>query len=150
MPTPSRGCSAYVSITSLILLFACGILWGCNSRGDLAAVRGKITLDSQPLPDAFVVFSPVSHGTTSYGKTDAGGNYEMMFTDQQKGSWIGENLVRISTADLGRGGGPGPKERVPITYNQETTLKADVKRGGNTFNFDLKSNAGRIKPGPTE
>src|SRR3954452_10453917 len=76
MPTPSRGCSAYVSITSLILLFACGILWGCNSRGDLAAVRGKITLDSQPLPDAFVVFSPVSHGTTSYGKTDAGGNYE--------------------------------------------------------------------------
>ena len=74
----------------------------------------------------------------------------MMFTDQEKGAWIGENLVRISTADLGRGGGPGPKERVPVAYNQETTLKADVKRGGNTFNFDLKSNVGRIKSGPTE
>ena len=125
-------------------------LLGCGSRGDLAAVGGKVTLDGQPLASAFVVFSPTTHGTTSYGRTDSAGNYEMMFTDSEKGAWIGENLVRISTADLDRGGGAGPKERVPVVFNQETTLKADVKRGGNTFNFDLKSNAGRIKGAPTE
>jgi hypothetical protein len=125
-------------------------LCGCSSRSDLAAVHGKVTLDGQPLPDAFVVFAPTTHGTTSYGRTDAGGNYQMMFTDSEKGAWIGENLVRISTGDLGRGGGPGPKERVPVVYNEATTLKADVKRGSNTFDFELQSSAGRIKGAPTE
>jgi hypothetical protein len=132
-----------------VLTIAISLL-GCGGRSDLAAVRGKVTLDGQPLASAFVVFSPTSHGTTSYGRTDGGGNYEMMFTDNEKGAWIGENLVRISTADLDRGGGAGPKERVPMVYNQETTLKADVKRGSNTFDFELKSNAGRIKGAPTE
>jgi len=125
-------------------------LLGCSARSDLGSVRGKVTLDGQPLPSAFVVFSPTTHGTTSYGRTDVGGNYEMMFTDNLKGAWIGENLVRISTADLDRGGGAGPKERVPLVYNQETTLKRDVKQGGNTFDFDLKSSAGRIKGAPNE
>jgi len=133
-----------------LLLLALASLLGCGSRSELASVRGKVLLDGQPLPDAYVVFSPISHETTSYGRTDANGSYEMMFTDNEKGAWIGENLVRISTADLGRGGGPGPKERVPVVYNQETTLKADVKRGGNSFDFNLKSNAGRIKSAPAE
>ena len=140
-----------LTVANLFLLAAAAVcLCGCGARNDLAAVQGKVTLDGQPLPDAFVVFAPTTHGTTSYGRTDAGGNYEMMFTDNEKGAWIGENLVRISTGDLGRGGGPGPKERVPIVYNEATTLKADVKRGNNAFNFDLKSNAGRIKGAPTE
>src|SRR5207244_12600671 len=116
----------------------------------LARVPGRGSLDGQPLPEPFVVVSPIAHGTTSYGKTDSSGNYEMMFTDRDKGAWIGENLVRISTGDLGRGGGPGPKERVPIAYNQETKLKADVKPGSNTFNFDLESSAGRVKAAPIE
>jgi hypothetical protein len=134
---------------AIFLVLALAML-GCGSRGDLASVRGKVTLDGQPLPDAFVVFAPISKGTTSYGRTDAGGNYEMTFTDREKGAWIGENSVRISTGDLGSGGAPGPKERVPVVYNQETTLKAEVKPGSNTFNFDLKSNVGRIKAAPTE
>jgi hypothetical protein len=134
----------------LVMLFQLVGFAGCGSRSELASVRGKVMLDGQPLADAFVVYSPVSHGTTSYGRTDANGTYEMMFTDNEKGAWIGENLVRISTFDLGRGGGGGPKERVPVAYNQDTKLKADVKRGSNSFDFDLKSNAGRIKAGPAE
>jgi hypothetical protein len=102
------------------------------------------------LANAFVVFAPTEHGTTSYGRTDAGGNYEMMFTDTEKGAWIGNNSVRISTGDLGTGGGPGPKERVPMVYNEATTLGAEVKPGRNTFDFDLKSDAGRIKGAPKE
>lgn len=135
---------------SLFLLFVLMPLLGCGSRGDLGSVRGKVTLDGQPLPNAFVVYAPTTKGTTSYGRTDAGGNYEMMFTDYQKGAWIGENSVRISTGDLGSGGAPGPKERVPIVYNEASTLTANVKSGSNTFDFDLKSSAGRIKGAPTE
>src|SRR5437867_1606445 len=57
-----------------LCLLAASAVCGCGSRSDLAAVHGKVTLDSQPLPDAFVVFAPTAHGTTSYGRTDAGGN----------------------------------------------------------------------------
>ena len=112
-------------------------------------MRGKVTLDGQPLAEAFVVFSPTAHGTTSYGKTDAGGNYEMMFTDQEKGAWIGENLVRINTGDVGPGG-VWSKESVPAAYNKNTTLKVDVKPRANVFDFDLKSSAGKIESAPTE
>jgi hypothetical protein len=132
------------------LISGSAFLLGCAPHGDLASVRGKVTLDGQPLRDAFVVFAPTKKGTTSYGRTDAGGNYEMMFTDSQKGAWIGENSVRISTGDLGSGGGPGPKERVPVVYNEASTLTAEVKSGNNLFNFELKSTAGRIKGAPAE
>lgn len=123
---------------------------GCGSRSDLASVTGKITLDGQPLANAFVVFAPTSQGTSSRGKTDAEGRYEMMFSDREKGAWIGENLVRINTGDVGSGDVAGPKERVPAVYNEATTLKVEVKPGTNAFDFDLKSSAGRIQAAPVE
>jgi hypothetical protein len=123
---------------------------GCGSRADLASVRGMVTLDGQPVADAFVVYAPVSKGTTSYGRTDSSGHYEMMFSDREAGAWIGENLVRISTGDVSSGDRAGPKERVPAVYNQQTTLKADVKPGANTFDFELKSSAGKILAAPKE
>jgi hypothetical protein len=123
---------------------------GCGANGELADVRGKVTLDGQPLADAFVVYAPTQSGTTSYGRTDSDGNYRMMFSDSEPGAWIGENLVRINTGDVGTDGGAGPKERVPAVYNRNTTLKVDVKADANTFDFDLKSDAGRIIAAPTE
>jgi hypothetical protein len=136
----------------LLLALAAGSIAfpGCSSRSELASVRGKVTLDGQPLADAFIVFAPTGAGTSSRGKTEADGRYEMMFTDREKGAWIGENMVRIHTGDVGAGGGAGPKERVPAVYNESTTLKVDVQRGTNNFNFDLKSNAGKIKTAPLE
>ena len=138
--------SFFRDFTCLLLLL---LLLGCGSRSDLGSVRGKVTLDGQPLPNAFLVFAPTTQGTSSRGKTDAAGEYEMMFTDREKGAWIGENLVRIHTGDVGSDG-PGPKERVPATYNQNTTLKVVVKPGANTFDFDLKSSAGKINAAPVE
>jgi hypothetical protein len=118
---------------------------GCGGSSDLASVRGKVMLDGQPLPDAFIVFAPTAQGTSSRGKTDTSGEYEMMFTDREKGAWIGENLVRIYTGDVN-----GPKERVPAVYNESTTLKVEVKRGANAFDFALESKAGKVKSAPTE
>jgi hypothetical protein len=120
-----------------------GLLVSCG-RSDLASVHGLVTLDGQPLPNAFVVFSPTQTGTTSYGKTDADGRYRMMFKDNEPGAWKGENLVRISTGDVGSGGKAGPRERVPVVYNQKTTLKLEVGPGDNVFDFELKSTAGKI------
>ena len=130
--------------------FAALLSTGCGSRADLAAVRGKITLDGKPLADAFVVYAPVANGTTSYGRTDSSGQYQMMFSDREAGAWIGENLVRISTGDVSSGDRAGAKERLPVVYNQQTTLKADVRPGANTFDFELSSSAGKILAAPKE
>jgi hypothetical protein len=120
------------------------LLASCGGNAHLAAVGGTVTLDGQPLANAFVVFCPTETGTTSYGKTDADGHYRMMFKDSEPGAWIGESLVRISTGDLGAGGKAGPRERVPVVYNTKTTLKVVVQPGKNRFDFDLQSNAGKI------
>lgn len=127
------------------------ILSGCGGNENLAYVTGKVTLDQQPLPNAFIVFSPMNGGTTSYGRTDAEGLYEMVFSDEEQGAWIGENRVEISTGDVDASGtGGGAREKVPAIYNQNSKLTANVVAGENQFNFDLESNAGRVLQLPAE
>jgi hypothetical protein len=144
--SPGFRCSDLASIAMLLALISAG----CGGRSDLGLVTGTVTLDGKPLPNAFLVFAPTGGGTSSRGKTDASGHYEMMFTDSEKGAWIGENIVRINTGDVGGGDQPGPKEVVPVAYNRNSTLKVEVKPGPNNFDFPLKSNAGRILTAPTE
>ena len=120
-----------------LLLASCG-------RSELAGARGRVTLDGQPLADAYVVFCPTRQGTTSYGKTDADGRYRMLFKDNEPGAWLGENLVRITTGDLAAGDHPAAAERVPVVYNLKTALKVEVLPQDNVFDFDLKSDAGKV------
>jgi hypothetical protein len=143
---PSFPRLGFSSCTLLVALLAIG----CGGRSDLGLVTGTVTLDGKPLPSAFLVFAPTGGGTSSRGKTDASGHYEMMFTDSEKGAWIGENVVRINTGDVGGGDQAGPKELVPVAYNRDTTLKVEVKPGNNNFDFPLTSNAGRIQAAPVE
>ena len=123
---------------------------GCGSNNDLATVTGKVTLDGKPLEGAQVVFAPTGGGTTSYGRTDANGEYQMMFTDSERGAWLGENVVRISTEDVGTGDSPAKKEVVPGVYNSRSTLKVTVEKKPNVFDFDLKSDAGNVRQMLTE
>ena len=117
---------------------------GCGGNSDLASVTGTVTLDGEPLEGAAVVFAPTSAGATAYGRTDAQGRYEMMFSDDEKGAWLGENIVRISTEDVGSGDSPARPEVVPAIYNQRSTLRANVEKKANTFDFALESDAGRV------
>jgi len=120
---------------------------GCGQANEnLASVTGTITLDGHPLADAQVVFSPVSGGTTSYGRTDEDGQYEMVFSDYESGAWLGVNKVQVSTGDVDGEGGPGKPERVPVTYNRNTALSEEVIAGENVFDFKLDSKAGKIAP----
>lgn len=136
-----------------VLGLMCGVLLalGCGGRDDLGRVTGTITLDGEPLPNAFVVFSPTNGGTTSYGRSDQSGQYEMMFSDDEMGAWLGENRVEISTGDVDATmSGSGARELVPAVYNQNSQLVAEVVAGQNEHNFELKSNAGKILPPPSE
>ena len=141
-------CSTIALAKQFLFLVAFSLslsMLGCGGNSELASVTGKVTLDDKPLADAFVVFAPTSAGTTSYGRTNAAGEYVMMFSDSEKGAWLGENVVRISTGDVGMGSSGAKKETVPAVYNSSSTLRKTVEKKTNRFDFELKSTAGKIK-----
>jgi hypothetical protein len=96
------------------------------------------------LEGATVEFTPVS-GRGSIGVTDSTGKYVLKYTNTVDGALIGEHTVRISTGVAGSasnegGSSPGGKpERIPPAYNSQSEVKADVKSGNNTFDYDIDS-----------
>lgn len=128
------------------LTIALGVLTlpSCGGPENVSGVSGKVTLDGQPLPDAMVTFSPNKpEGSAAIGKTDSGGQYKLSYPGGFSGAHLGENRVIISTYVAGDPDADPPRpavpEKVPAQYNTNTTLKADVKDGSNTFDWPLKS-----------
>jgi len=112
------------SFSLLSIVIAC-LVSGCAGDSDLADVRGIVTLDGQPLPDAFIRFTPEADGAASFGKTEADGSYRMKFSDSEYGVFIGSNSVKIGTGDIKADNSGRIPELVPKIYNSETTLKKD-------------------------
>ena len=112
---------------------------GCGAGGNgpqFGKVTGVVTLDGNPLPEAQVEFLP-QLGRSSTAETGKDGSYRLQYTADRDGAVVGSHTVKIHTAVDGRVG--GPKELLPARYHSETELKAEVKSGNNTLNFDLKS-----------
>lgn len=133
------------SIALGIALALC-VFSGCGS--DIAEVKGRVTLDGQPLKDATVMFLPAGGGRPGTAITDADGRYELLFTGTEKGAMIGKNVVKISTyyPPMGNTGADGKTseipacpERLPAKYHDRTELIAEVKPGVRAYDFDLKS-----------
>lgn len=130
----------------LLAAVVVSLIGGCGSGGDpdVVSVSGTVTMDGQPLPNATVVFIS-GMGRPSGAITDESGYYELNYTGDQKGARIGNNKVRITTAQ-------GPTETmegepvaavpeiVPKKYNDQSELEFEVTADGeNVANFDLKS-----------
>ena len=139
-----RHCS--VLLIAVILLFPACI--GCN-RGknlDLQEVSGSVSLDSQPLGNGTIQFSPLDKDGLASGSAIVEGKYRI---PREKGLPPGKYTVRISAADpssaVPRPSAQGPgseapplKERVPERYNSKSELRAEVKSGGgNSLDFSL-------------
>jgi hypothetical protein len=131
------------------LLTALALLWlpGCGKSGyselGLLDVTGTVTLDGKPLPGAKVAFEG-DDKRSAIGTTNSTGNYALMYDSQTRGATPGAKIVRITTAEVGEGGGAAEgaaaaQEKVPARYNRQSELKADVSASNKTFNFDLKS-----------
>lgn len=134
-----------VSSRLCLLLFAAIIFTaGCFGDSNLADVRGTVTIDGKPVPDAFITFTPTSKGATSFGKTDSDGSYRMRFTDIETGVYIGTNTVCIRTGDVKSDNSGSTKEIIPVVYNDKTSLVAEVNSGSNTFDWKLDSKAGKV------
>ena len=124
------------------LILVCVCATGCKSSDGFGYVSGKVTLDGKPLEDAQVVFISQSGGSTSYGRTDKNGEFSMIFSRSVKGAFLGENLVRITTADVvmdEKGNEIKKPELVPEKYNATSEEIRNVESGSNYFEFKLTS-----------
>ena len=125
------------------------LAFGCG-KSDMGAVSGVVTLDGKPLQDAFLEFIPTGPtGSTSNGRTNESGEYELMFTRDQAGAWLGPHRVRITTRDVKadeNGREIWLPEKLPDRYHKKTELTCDVQAGNNRFDFDLKSDGSSPKP----
>ena len=123
----------------------------------LISVSGTVTLDGSPLTNATVRFE--AHDRTySSGVTDSSGHYSLQFNSEQAGVLPGSKVVRISlgtpedaddSSDRGSESAsesqPENSEQrsaratVPLCYNSDSVLTAEVDRTKNRFDFDLRS-----------
>lgn len=131
---------------------------GCNEGPGIVRVTGTVTMDSEPLPDAWVTFRPVDtdvdvdgarFARPSVGVTDSSGYYSLEYSLTQTGALPGKYRVEITAghqahADETGKWVPAAPETVPEVYNAKSTLTAEVSSVLREFNFDLDSMAGRV------
>jgi hypothetical protein len=132
----------------LILMTGCG-----KPQFPLGQVRGRLTLDGQPVVNAEIWFRPVAGGRPSFGESDQAGYYSMRYNARRMGALPGEHIVTLSTfqeayepdegADDGkaatvRESTPERAEEIPAKYF-ENRMKVIVREGSNTIDLTLDS-----------
>jgi hypothetical protein len=142
-------------------------LAGCGDSSGPAGppvfpVTGVVKLNGQPVAGADIVFNLKDGSGSSFGRTDASGNYQLTTRKSNDGAPPGDYLVAISKADaapaadeatipqdspnynpfVGKGVAtkPKPKSGIPSQYSDAKTsgLTARVLEEKNTIDFDLK------------
>ena len=152
----------------LVVCFCAVVFVGCGDGGpSVSLVTGKITLDSKPLANATINFSPVAGGTgkAAVGTSDAQGVYTVTDATSKKigsGAVVGEYKVGVlwfkpDANDTSRSTGSsdtsmtadrtaatkttGPESALPVAYQDPQTsgLTVTVKSGTNTLDIALDS-----------
>lgn len=115
---------------AVVLLLAL-VIAGCGNsdRPALVPVTGTVTQGGKPLAQADVMFFP-ERGAPSSGKTDASGQFTLMFNDGRPGAVVGKHKVVISVP----GTTPPPptgeesepaKATPPVEFRQQAEVKAE-------------------------
>lgn len=81
------------------ILAACAFLSGCGGEDGptFYPVRGTITLDDQPLPNASIIFQPTS-GPVATGTSDAEGKFTLT-TSGQEGAAAGDYTISVTAVE---------------------------------------------------
>jgi hypothetical protein len=130
----------YCWTTSIVLfVIACA---GCGKKSTVAAVRGKVLLDDQPLTAGAIMTLPKG-GRGAQGAIH-NGEFELGTFAKNDGALIGTHQVAIVAYEGGLGRGPEAKLGkllVPQRYtNPETSgLTIEVEPGENTPTLKLTS-----------
>jgi len=152
---------------AFLVLFFGWTVTGCAGGGSdggpaVFPVTGSVKLNSQPVVGADIVFNLKDGSGSSFGRTDASGNYQLTTRRSNDGALPGDYLVSISKADeappadeatipqdspnynpfVGKGVAtrPKPKSGMPAQYGDAKTsgLTARVLEEKNKIDFDLK------------
>lgn len=137
---------------TLLLLVGCG----GNDGPELHDVSGIVTLDGKPLASSSVGFIPLEEGiegtSSSYAKTDEDGYYSLQYSLSREGALAGKYKVVISSHQVADPDSSPPQERqdetVPMKYNRESTLVAEVP--SDSYDFALTSDGEIYQPPPDE
>lgn len=147
-PWPIRNLITVTFLLCLILMTGCG-----KPPFPLGQVRGRLTLDGQPVVNAKIWLRPVAGGRPSFGESDKTGSYSMRYNAGRMGALPGEHIVTVSTfqeayepdegADEGKDATvkkstPGRAEEIPTKYF-ENRMKVTVREGVNTIDLPLDS-----------
>jgi hypothetical protein len=136
---------------------------GCGHRGPVVEmVEGVVLLDGQPVEGATVLFSPDAGGEAgglpAAGRTDSTGTFRLNAAGGAKfgaGTKIGDYIVTVTKQDHDPVPPPDPNgppsappnvkvwDVLPVVYKHAVTtpLRATVKKGKNTYRFELDSSA---------
>ena len=135
---------------------------GCGPRGPaVEMVEGVVLLDGEPVEGATICFSPAESGgkagLPAAGRTGAGGTFRLNSVGGARsgaGTKVGEYVVTVMKQESDPLPEPDPnapptvvvirvRELLPTAYRLPATspLKATVKKGKNTFRFELSSSA---------
>ncbi len=128
------------TLLGVFVLVCIGCGQGPSNR---ASVAGKVTVEGKPLEEGSIVFIPTegTAGPTAGGRI-LNGSYAI---GAPKGPVVGTARVEIrAVRETGKistyGFDAGQKERVqyiPARYNDDSQLRADLKRGRNSLDFEL-------------
>lgn len=121
-------------VLPLIVSFGCG-----RDLPPVAAVSGRVTYKGEPVVQGTIMFKP-EHGRPAVGTIGSDGRYTLTTFDSGDGAMLGSHKVMID-AWRAKGNSINAKIEwlVPDLYSTANTspLKAEVKSGDNTIDFDL-------------
>ena len=125
--------------------FLCGALFGCSdsNQPSIVPVSGQVMVNSKPASNTIITFADTEKGFAAIATIAADGSYQIQ---SQYGNGVppGEYLVSVSppstrdeldqTIPL-----PPGTAKIPQKYHapQTSKLKAEVKAGETTYDFNL-------------
>jgi len=130
----------------MLLAAAACVAAGCGQPG---AVSGRVTLDGSPLATGVITFNPSASGPSAYGAIGPDGRYELR-TGAAAGLAAGDYVVTVAAnasapEQPATGPWPGTERVLPLVTpgkyasREKTPLRATVRAGGQTLDFDLVS-----------
>jgi hypothetical protein len=130
---------------ALLLGVAVVSLTGCgNNKKKTNIVRGKVTFNGKEVPNGTITFFP-ENGPTASGEIQPDGSYTLTTFKTGDGAIEGAyKVVIVAMQDqsnrLPEDRNPLPATIVPDKYTSiaTTDLRAEVKAGENTFDFNLE------------
>jgi hypothetical protein len=130
-------------LRSLLLTIVFVAVAGCGGSNlpDLGQVSGTVTFEGKPLSGALVEFVP-ENGRPSFAETASDGTYSLNYLPDAPGAVVGKHLVRITqnpvTGEVGDNEKVEKKlDPIPMKYNKNTILEAEVTSGSNVVDFEL-------------